>query len=287
MNLNASASLQLRKVRLRHPLFEEAFDGVINVIKNALNTERPNSGILIHGPGGTGKSTLLEALTEAIETGTNGAPKGRVLNITFADSVPSPKSFYESVLQASNYVLKINSRSIRDGILEDRVVEQMLREEYLLLCLDESQQVIKNSKDELRTRLLDAIKNVSTRTKVTTILSGTRDISLLFDGSISDGQLSTRFATRYYLSEFTSDIALRGFLNGYVDQCTLLDINIVRDKYKEIFQAVGGNLRRLTDFLIMSVEFAESQSSQMLTQDHLRAGFKSYFGNAHARQNPF
>ena len=282
-----TTSNTLRQIRLRHPLFDEAFNGVLHVVNNSLNTARPNSGILVHGPGGTGKSTLIQAITEAIETGTKGAPLGKVLNITFADSVPTPKSFYESVLRASNYVLKTSTSSTRDGILEDRVVEQILREKYALICIDESQQVIKNSKDELRTRLLDAIKNVSTRTKVSILMAGTRDISSLFDGKSSDEQLSTRFATRYHLSEFENEVELLAFLNGYCEQSQSMDIQIIRDKYKEIFVSVGGNLRRLTDFIIMSVEVAENQLATKLESEHLKIGFQRYFGNAHARTNPF
>jgi len=284
---NNLASLQLRSTRLRHPLFEEAFNGTLHILKNALATARPNSGVLIHGHGGTGKSTLLDSLKNAIETGTNGAPHGRVLNITFADSIPTPKSLYSTVLRQSNYVLKITSRSTRDGILEDRVVDQIEREKYIAMFIDESQQVVKQSKDELRMRVLDAVKNISTRTGITTVLSGTKDISLLFDGALGDGQLSTRFATRFYLAEFQTESTLMGFLNGYAQQCSAMDINIIRHKYKEIFEGIGGNLRRLTDFIIMSVEIAEIESARVLTVEHLKLAFHKYYGNAHTRVNPF
>lgn len=284
---NIPASIQLRNTRLRHPLFEEAFNGTLHILKNALATARPNSGVLIHGHGGTGKSTLLDSLTKAIENGTNGAPHGRVLNITFSDSIPTPKSLYSSALKQSNYVLKFDARSTRDGILEDRVVDQIEREKFIAMFIDESQQVIKQSKDELRIRVLDSVKNLSTRTGITTVLSGMRDISPLFDGELGDGQLSTRFATRFYLAEFQTEMALMGFLNGYTQQCTAMDINIIRHKCKEIFTSIGGNLRRLTDFIIMSVEIAENTSECVLAAEHLKLAFKKYYGNAHTHANPF
>ncbi len=273
-----SIAEQVGKQIIPHNAYSKAVNGCINIINMGMRTNRPNSGMVIMGHGGTGKTTAIEQIREYVNNEYSGKFNTPVL-LTKISSDTTIKSFYTNLLSELNHPI-ILSREGDKKITADKLQKLVigaLKGHVCTLFIDEVSDVFNNrQKKQFASDFLVMIKHLLSDTSINIILVGTPTLNQLFH--IADAQFRTRFPSIFELPIFAMDEEWLALINGYTAQSKeMFDLSILPPNYPVLHEWTGGNLRYLSTLLYTAVDLAEQEQAKKLTLEHLHQALAMVF----------
>lgn len=275
------AGYRINQIRIHHPAFKEALDGVGRVIQLGNNLERP-VGACVIAPSGAGKSFLIESVQRNVCNWPFLRPESVL--VASLKEAPTVAQIQEDLLADFNYAIPPRTGRKTNAALFNVLVASIEQHDIQLIAIDEYQHVFLSRKDEVRVAINDWIKRLMTKTSRPVLLSGTE---LLRGIEKADPQLTTRISSIFNLPEFQNDLDWRGVLNGFVTATSDVDLSELNTYAKPIFNATKGVMRTLKSLIIEAAMIAIDAETTKVEKDHLRLGFLRLFGPGSSRSNPF
>ena len=275
------AGYRINQIRIHHPAFKEALDGVGRVIQLGNNLERP-VGACVIAPSGAGKSFLIESVQRNVCNWPFLRPESVL--VASLKEAPTVAQIQEDLLADFNYAIPPRTGRKTNAALFNVLVASIEQHDIQLIAIDEYQHVFLSRKDEVRVAINDWIKRLMTKTSRPVLLSGTE---LLRGIEKADPQLTTRISSIFNLPEFQNDLDWRGVLNGFVTATSDVDLSELNTYAKPIFHATKGVMRTLKSLIIEAAMIAIDAETTKVEKDHLRLGFLRLFGPGSSRSNPF
>jgi hypothetical protein len=264
-----SIAEQVVKQIIPHTAYAKVVNGCTNIIDMGIRTRRANSGMVIMGHGGTGKTTAIEDIQSYVIQKYSGKFSTPVL-LTKISSDTTIKSFYMNILSELSH--PIITAGVNKNITADKLqhlVVNALKGHVCTLFIDEVSDVFSNRhKNQFSLDFLVMIKHLLSDTSVNIILVGTPALKQLFH--IADDQFRTRFPTIFSLPVFAKDEEWVRLLNGYVAKSIgLMDLSVLPPLYDQLHDWTKGNLRDLSSLLVTAIDLAEQEKVEALTFEHL------------------
>ncbi|AUS41568.1 hypothetical protein CYD94_04580 [Ralstonia solanacearum] len=275
------AGYRINQIRIHHPAFKEALDGVGRVIQLGNNLEHP-VGTCVIAPSGAGKSFLIESVQRNVCNWPFLRPESVL--VASLKEAPTVAQIQEDLLADFNYAIPPRTGRKTNAALFNVLVASIEQHDIQLIAIDEYQHVFLSRKDEVRVAINDWIKRLMTKTSRPVLLSGTE---LLRGIEKADPQLTTRISSIFNLPEFQNDLDWRGVLNGFVTATSDVDLSELNTYAKPIFNATKGVMRTLKSLIIEAAMIAIDAETAKVEKDHLRLGFLRLFGPGSSRGNPF
>ena len=275
------AGYRINQIRIHHPAFKEALDGVGRVIQLGNNLEHP-VGTCVIAPSGAGKSFLIESVQRNVCNWPFLRPESVL--VASLKEAPTVAQIQEDLLADFNYAIPPRTGRKTNAALFNVLVASIEQHDIQLIAIDEYQHVFLSRKDEVRVAINDWIKRLMTKTSRPVLLSGTE---LLRGIEKADPQLTTRISSIFNLPEFQNDLDWRGVLNGFVTATSDVDLSELNTYAKPIFNATKGVMRTLKSLIIEAAMIAIDAETTKVEKDHLRLGFLRLFGPGSSRSNPF
>ncbi|WP_247539946.1 TniB family NTP-binding protein [Ralstonia sp. 25C] len=275
------AGYRINQIRIHHPAFKDALDGVGRIIQLGNNLEHP-VGTCVIAPSGAGKSFLIESVQRNVCNWPFLRPESVL--VASLKEAPTVAQIQEDLLVDFNYVIPPRTGRKTNAALFNVLVASIEQHDIQLIAIDEYQHVFLSRKDEVRVAINDWIKRLMTKTSRPVLLSGTE---LLRGIEKADPQLTTRISSIFNLPEFQNDLDWRGVLNGFVTATSDVDLSELNTYAKPIFNATKGVMRTLKSLIIEAAMIAIDAETTKVEKDHLRLGFLRLFGPGSSRSNPF
>lgn len=282
------AGFSLRKTLLPHDRFKKAIS-LIAELHHYRQHNKVGGGILICGPSGVGKSTLLDHYRESFPKVHD--QQQTLIPVLYLEtpSTPSVKNMAESILQALGDPFAHRGTAEEKTVRIYRLLEACKVE---LLLIDEFQHFIyAHSTVEFR-RVSDWLKNIINHSGLAVVLVGLPEAEMVIQ---SNEQLARRFSAKHVLSAFDfneeSDFReFRGILKAFEQALPLpaeeplYEANLAR----RFWVASNGLLDYVRKTLEGAVQVAGSAGHQSLDLGAYAAGFrKEIWKEAENRLNPF
>ncbi|CBJ44004.1 TniB family NTP-binding protein [Ralstonia solanacearum] len=275
------AGYRINQIRIHHPAFKDALDGVGRIIQLGNNLEHP-VGTCVIAPSGAGKSFLIESVQRNVCNWPFLRPESVL--VASLKEAPTVAQIQEDLLADFNYAIPPRTGRKTNAALFNVLVASIEQHDIQLIAIDEYQHVFLSRKDEVRVAINDWIKRLMTKTSRPVLLSGTE---LLRGIEKADPQLTTRISSIFNLPEFQNDLDWRGVLNGFVTATSDVDLSELNTYAKPIFNATKGVMRTLKSLIIEAAMIAIDAETTKVEKDHLRLGFLRLFGPGSSRSNPF
>lgn len=251
------------------------------MIERARRSSCPG-GLWILGEGGQGKTFILDSfIRRHPHSETTERRICEVLHLTFR-SRPSESEILLTIL----LMLGQSPRTLhyqKNAELQQIVVEAILHCGVRIILFDEAHHLwISGTSRSRRSEsrwggvLGDFLKNLYDRSGVAFVFAGMPELAELIE---RDKQAGSRWAGKLCLEPFQNDIQFRGVLAALDEALPMEErANLTDPKLCNlIFEASGGNFRRLKNFLAEAVFLAASDHAKSIQKRHLaQAFFLSY-----------
>ena len=271
----------ISQIRIHHPAFKDALDGVGRVIQLGNNLEHP-FGACVIAPAGAGKSLLIESVRRNVCNWSFLRPQSVL--VASLKEAPTVAQIQEDLLACFNYAIPPKTGRKTNAVLFNVLVAAIEQHDIQLIALDEYQHVFLSRKDEVRVAINDWIKRLMTRTARPVLLSGTE---ILRGIEKADPQLTTRISSIFNLPDFENDETWRGVLAGFVGGTRDLDLSVLKTHANLVFKATQGVMRTLKALIMEVAMIAIDANESKVGKEHLRLAFQRLVGPGSTRDNPF
>ena len=253
----------------RLPHREEEIDRLAEILVTALEGERP-SNIIIYGKTGTGKTAVVRYVSRELKNAQKVYGKSKIETIYLnCDTVDTPYSVLQNI---GNYFIKDWEERIPfTGWPMDRVFDTV-REKIdswggiVIIVLDEIDKLVAKSGDDILYKLLH-LHDVMKNSKLSIIgISNELKFTDLLDSRVKSRLTQEKMIFPPYNAFQLQDI-LRDRVNIAVND------GAVNDEVIKICAAIAaqehGDARRAIDLLRISIEIAEREGSDVVTENHV------------------
>lgn len=275
---------------VRCPGYVTAFESIEKCRKRSKQSGK-FSGMSLIGPGGVGKSTVLEAYEAAYPP--RKVADGTVIPVVRA-KVSSSNSPVEMLREIIGAFGDIYLAGIKGGVGPHarRLTTVMKKARTEVLLLDECQNFMSFSNKNAVRSAASSLKNLMTDLNITLVVAGTEEALGLVRG---DSQLPSRMPLVVRLRPFNIETAeglneFRGLLAAlesaiYLPQTSRLHEMEISQR---IFYACDGNFRILTGLLHTAVNVAVREGFNRIDRTVLRMAFVEFFSlDTKDASNPF
>ncbi|OLE57552.1 MAG: hypothetical protein AUI36_14540 [Cyanobacteria bacterium 13_1_40CM_2_61_4] len=275
-----------------HPLLVEARDRVLE----AITESAPNSLIILSGPTGVGKTTLLKKLQQllcatALE---EGAPDAALLPVVTVEATPpesgsfSWRSYFKRLLLEMNEPLVDHKRRMNPvdrtaqtmppfpndrGVTADYhyAVEQALRyRRPRAILIDEAQHLFALASGRRLEDQLNVLKSLANRSNTVHVLCGTYELLRIrnLSGQLSRRSIDIHFP-RYDVTKAADRQTFVKILQTFGEQMPLPEPPDLIRYWEYLYERSIGCVGILKDWLVKGLSVAIRQSSPTLTPQHL------------------
>lgn len=284
----AFLEFNLAHVTLRHRRYDAAMAAIAK-LHHSQRLHRHGGGLLICGPSGVGKSTVLE------NYGSNFAPyvEGRqtvmpVLKVTCPSSATA-NGLISAMFDAMGFPIPSRTDLAEKTIKICKIIKMYKVE---LMLLDEFQHAYYSRSLADFRQLIDTVKNIMNETEVASVLVGLSEVDEVIS---SNEQVARRHSEKIEMTTFQMEdeedfLEFRAVLRTFQDalvippEVPLHEANLAR----RFLVASNGNLAYLRRIIEKSVEIAGFAELKSIHQSVYAAAFKEYvWKSVPDKLNPF
>ena len=275
-----------------HPLLIEARDRLLE----AITESAPNSLIILSGPTGVGKTTLLRKLQHLLSATAmeGGTPDSALLPVVTVEATPpesgnfSWRSYFKRLLLEMNeplvdYKRRMNpvdrtAQTIRSfpndrGVTADYhyAVEQALRyRRPRAILIDEAQHLFALASGRRLEDQLNVLKSLANRSNTVHVLCGTYELLRIrnLSGQLSRRSIDIHFP-RYDVAKPVDRHTFAKILHTFAEQMPLPETPDLIHHWDYLYERSIGCVGILKDWLIKGLSVAIRQSAPTLTLQHL------------------
>jgi|GEM_PF-2903436 len=265
---------------IMHPRFEQAYQGLLDIIDTASYGDLP-FGATVIAPPGCGKTALTKAVARAIPSCELLKDDLRSISVT-AEANAALGHFVKKLLKQLGYPTTVRASTLYD---QSSIIAAALRERGVkVLFLDEFQHVCRGQRSLSAAAITYWIKQLADEGGVVVILLGTRELKPLTE---MNDQLGSRAPAIFELREFQYNDEWIGVLKQFAVQIRSFNCEVITELAKPIRAATHGTLRTLKQLLLTSTKAAIESNKSALDQESLCIGFARAFGTDSRTPNPF
>lgn len=278
----------LEHVTLSHRRYDQAMTAIAK-LHHSQRVHRHGGGLLIFGPSGVGKSTLLENYAENFPPYVEGRQTVMpVLKVTCPSSATA-NGIISALFDAMGYPIP-SKLDLAEKTIKVTKLIKLCKVEVVLL--DEFQHSYYSRTLQDFRQLMDTIKNVITGAKVASVLTGLYEIDEVIS---TNEQLTRRHSEKVEITTFKIEDEedfreFRGVLKAYQEaliippEVPLFEANLAR----RFLIASNGNLDYLRRIIEKSVEIAGFAELTQLNQSVYSAAFREHvWKGVPDKLNPF
>lgn len=270
------------RIIIPHAEFQSAIDYIENAIQLG-NNAGIFAGVRITAPSGSGKSLLLQHISESLKRGHNSESHIPVIAASLKEG-PTVSQIQNELLRNFNYGLS-TSKGANNNEVNTILVTAIEQHDVQLIALDEFQHIFQYTSEKYASTVIDWLKRLMNMTRVPVALSGTELMERL---ATVDPQLTTRIPTVLRLSPFKLSRDWLGFLLALSNESKDIDISIIHKQLpKETFAATEGSPRLLKSLLVQAIVLLVDQGVTVLTPSVLKESFRLQHGPTSDGENPF
>jgi energy-coupling factor transporter ATP-binding protein EcfA2 len=279
-----------RDLAVAHPLLVETKDRLVR----AINESSPNSLIIVFGPTGVGKTTLLARVRQLLASEMPGELKSERLGVVTVEATPpesrsfSWRSHFKRLLAAMNEPLVDDKRRPipTDRTLEmlppfpnDRgltadyhyAVEQaLLYRQPRAVLIDEAQHLFARASGHSLEDQLNVLKSLANRSNTIHVLCGTYDLLRIrnLSGQLSRRSIDIHFP-RYDVTKTSDRRTFARILQTFAEQMPLPETPDLIKSWEYLYERSIGCVGILKDWLVRGLSTAFRESAPTLTPKHL------------------
>jgi hypothetical protein len=279
-----------RDFAVAHPLLVETKDRLVR----AINESSPNSLIIVFGPTGVGKTTLLARVRQLLATEMLGELNSERLGVVTVEATPpesrsfSWRSHFKRLLAAMNEPLVDDKRRpiATDRTLQmlppfpnDRgvtadyhyAVEQALRyRRPRAVLIDEAQHLFARASGHSLEDQLNVLKSLANRSNTIHVLCGTYDLLRIrnLSGQLSRRSIDIHFP-RYDVTKTSDRRTFARILQTFAEQMPLPETPDLIKSWEYLYERSIGCVGILKDWLVRGLSTAFRESAPTLTSKHL------------------
>ena len=278
----------LANVTLNHRRFDAALTAIAT-LHHGQQLHQHGGGLLIYGPSGVGKTTILTKYADHFSPNLNGRKTVTPVLILTCPSSATANGLISAMFDALGY--PVPSRTdLADKTI--KICKLIKMHQVELLLIDEFQHAYYSRSLADFRQLIDTVKNVISTTKVASVLVGLEEAEQVI---CSNEQVARRHSERIEISNFRMDDEddfkeFRAVLKAYQQvliikpEMPLYEANMAR----RFLIASDGNLDYLRRILEKSVQIAGFAELNQLTQEVFGAAFREYvWKGVPEKLNPF
>lgn len=273
--------LALSQVRIHHPAFKEALDGIGRVIQLGNSLQHP-IGASIIAPSGAGKTLLLESVRRNVSNWPFLRPQSVL--VASLKEAPTVAQIQEDLLADFNYAIPPRTGRKTNAVLFNVLIDAIEQHDIQLIALDEFHHVFLSRKDDVRTAIIDWTKRLITKGNKPVLLSGIETLRAI---EKADPQLATRIPSIFNLPDFQNDENWRGVLASFAGATRDVDLSVLKTNASAVFKATRGVMRTLKSLAMEVAMIAVDANEPVVRKEHLRLAFQRVFGPGSSRDNPF
>ena len=284
--------MRSKVVKPRGHYINTHFTKIINErVRYCLRTtsRRSPSGVIVQGPTGIGKTTLLELIQETIN---NEYIKDGLLPpvyIVGAPTLPSTKEYYSEILDALG---DHNAFFGTANAIKVRLFERLVAMQVKVLIFDEFQQLVEKRGEKVVHQTMDDIKRISDDFQIACVFVGTNKVAELTE---INEQIASRFGQVINInymrfSSAKSQAITCKFMDEYVKAHNILGMDFSSyEASLRMFAATNGDLRIFVNLLDDATGFLTGSSMRPLTLPELGRAYSLMPKNIRllGRSNPF
>lgn len=277
----------LRGVVINHRRFDAALTSIAT-LHHSQRQHQHGGGILLYGPSGIGKSTILETYAKNFPTNNDGRQTLTPVLMVVCPSSATANGLVSAMFDALGYPIPART-DLADKTIKLCKLIRMHKVELLLI--DEFQHTYySRSMSDFR-QLVDTVKNIISTTKVASVLVGLGESEEVI---CSNEQLARRHSERIEITTFgmnKEDFSeFRAVLKAYQEilvikpETPLFEANLAR----RFLIASDGNLDYLRRILEKSIEIAGLANLNNLNDEVYGAAFRDgIWKTVPEKLNPF
>jgi energy-coupling factor transporter ATP-binding protein EcfA2 len=279
-----------RDFAVAHPLLVETKDRLVR----AINESSPNSLIIVFGPTGVGKTTLLARVRQLLATEMLGELNSERLGVVTVEATPpesrsfSWRSHFKRLLAAMNEPLVDDKRrpiatdrtsQMLSPFPNDRgvtadyhyAVEQALRyRRPRAVLIDEAQHLFARASGHSLEDQLNVLKSLANRSNTIHVLCGTYDLLRIrnLSGQLSRRSIDIHFP-RYDVTKTSDRRTFARILQTFAEQMPLPETPDLIKSWEYLYERSIGCVGILKDWLVRGLSTAFRESAPTLTPKHL------------------
>ncbi|PIE95582.1 ATPase [Bacillus fungorum] len=293
-NISIKEELErFKNLRILHPKMEE----LLIKLKTLIELPGGNEIIILMGPSGVGKSTLIEELQKRIikslikelEENKSKLPLVTVELVSPDSGLFNWKDFYirtlevmheplihNKILYKTNEEQNSNKRLVRSHSprtapeLRKSIENAFYYREPKVFIIDEAQHFTKMASGKRFKDQLDTLKSLSNLTQIPQLLVGTYELKdfVNLNGQLARRTMDVHFS-RYDINIDNDLNNYIGIINGLLGRIPIQVSNEIINEYEYLYERTLGCVGILKDWLVRALKISLEENSDVFTLQHL------------------